>query len=403
MGLIRKSSIEEYWNSTMASQASNWFKRTMSRNRFQNILRFLYVSDHSKNCPREHPGYDPASRFRPLLNFMNRQFGRFLVPEKEICVDETLVASKGHNIMRQYIPSKAGKFRIKFWMLCESATSYILQMTVYRGRNFDPVPSGELQGTQVVTSLLSSANLLNKCYHVFCDSFFCSLNLATRLLQSNTFVTGTLRKNRPMPNVIKSADPAPNNAVYMRKGKVLCMAYRDADGKRPVRMLSTYLPAQELRSGKPKIVHVYNKNMGGVDTTDSVMKAYSGQRKNRKTWKKVLLHLYHRILHNAYILYTKNTADTPIKSRVRFIQDVVESLSDTVTINVIPARARPHDQRRNIHVGVKLLSGRKEKDCCVCSRRSQAGGRRRSRTACSFCGKGLHRCCIQFHYNCHEY
>lgn len=167
MGLIRKSSIEEYWNSTMASQASNWFKRTMSRNRFQNILRFLYVSDHSKNFPREHPGYDPASRFRPLLNFMNRQFGRFLVPEKEICVDETLVASKGHNIMRQYIPSKAGKFGIKFWMLCESATGYILQMTVYRGRNFDPVPSGELQGTQVVTSLLSSANLLNKCYHVF--------------------------------------------------------------------------------------------------------------------------------------------------------------------------------------------------------------------------------------------
>jgi hypothetical protein len=48
--------------------------------------------------------YDPASRFRPLLSYMNKQFCRFLVPERELCVDETLVATKGHSIMRQYIP-----------------------------------------------------------------------------------------------------------------------------------------------------------------------------------------------------------------------------------------------------------------------------------------------------------
>lgn len=53
MGLIKKSSIEEYWNSTMTSQASNWFKRLMPRNRFQNILKFLYISDHTRNVPPE--------------------------------------------------------------------------------------------------------------------------------------------------------------------------------------------------------------------------------------------------------------------------------------------------------------------------------------------------------------
>jgi hypothetical protein len=41
--------------------------------------------------------------------------------------------------------------------------------------------------------------------------------------------------------------------------------------------------------------------MGGVDTTDAIMKAYSGQRKNKKVHKKIILHLFHRILHNAYI------------------------------------------------------------------------------------------------------
>jgi len=123
---------------------------------------------------------------------MNQRFSRFLVPEREVCVDESLVASKGHNVMRQYIPSKAAKFGIKFWLLCESTSGYILHMSVYRGRNFDPVPAQQLQGTQVVVDLMSAANLLNRGYHVFCDSFFCSMNLAYRLLPQNTYLTGIL-------------------------------------------------------------------------------------------------------------------------------------------------------------------------------------------------------------------
>ena len=120
----------------------------------------------------------------------HKQFCRFLVPERELCVDETLVPTKGHNVMRQYIPSKVAKFGIKFWMLCESATGYILQMSVYRGRHFDPVPAGILQGTRVVVDLLTSSSLLNKGYHIFCDSYFCSINLASHLLQNLTYITG---------------------------------------------------------------------------------------------------------------------------------------------------------------------------------------------------------------------
>ncbi|CAC5368517.1 unnamed protein product [Mytilus coruscus] len=139
---------------------------------------------------------------------------------------------------------------------------------------------------------------------------------------------GTLRKNRPMPNTIRNANPTPDNPVYMRKGKMLCAAYRDDDGKKPVRMHSTPFPAQHLPSGRPRIVNGYNKNMRAVDTTDAILKAYGGQRKNRKPWKKVVLHLFHRIEHNAFIFYKKkNTSETLVKSRLRFIKEVVESLS----------------------------------------------------------------------------
>lgn len=199
-----------------------------------------------------------------------------------------------------------------------------------------------------------------------------------------------------MPNTIRNANPAPNQALYMRKGELLCIAYKDADNKKPVRMLSTFHSAQELPSGRPKIVNNYNKNMGGVDTTDAIMKAYSGQRKNKKVHKKIILHLFHRILHNAYILYQKNTSDNPVKSRVKFLQSIVEDLSSG---DMQPNRRR---RIRQINRGVVNLPGRKEKDCCICSDRRRGGQRRRSRTACTQCGRGLHRGCARLHQECRE-
>ena len=136
--------------------------------------------------------------------------------------------------------------------------------------------------------------------------------------------------------------------------------------------------------------------MGGVDTTDAIMKAYSGQRKNKKVHKKVILHLFHRILHNAYILYQKNTCDIPVKSRVKFLQSVVESLS-AENVDQIPRRRARHGKTTVVN-----FPGKKEKDCCVCSDRRRGGQRRRSRTACARCGKGLHSGCVRLHQGCQE-
>jgi hypothetical protein len=57
-------------------------------------------------------------------------------------------------------------------MLVESVTGYVLQMTVYQGKRFDPTPVGTLQGTNVVMNLMKDSRLLGKGFHVFADSFF---------------------------------------------------------------------------------------------------------------------------------------------------------------------------------------------------------------------------------------
>ncbi|XP_021365888.1 piggyBac transposable element-derived protein 4-like [Mizuhopecten yessoensis] len=227
--------------------------------------------------------------------------------------------------MRQYIPSKAAKYGIKFWILC------------------------------------------------------------------------TLRKNRPMPLTIRNADPQPGAAVYMRQGNFLCLAARDVEGKKPVRLLSTLLPAQDLGCGRPRIVNAYNHNMGAIDMNDGLLSAYGVQRKTKKVWKKVLLHIFHKIMQNAYILYRENTTDRPVLTRLNFIMQVVESLSGC-NVPGMPRRARRRVQN------LEVLPRGKEKDCCVCSSnvRHGRGVRHRSRTICSICKRGLHRHCLERHNACAE-
>ena len=92
-------------------------------------------------------------------------------------------------------------------------------------------------------------------------------------------------------------------------------------------ILSTILPAQLLPSGRLRIVNSYDKKkIVGFDQTDELMTVYasSGQRKHKKAWKGVMLSLFVRILYNAYIRYQNNISDTPVNSRVKFIQEVFE-------------------------------------------------------------------------------
>lgn len=143
--------------------------------------------------------------------------------------------TRGRTSMLQYIPTKAAKFGVKFWVLAESVTGYILRMDCYLGKTHQPTPAGESQGTNVVLSLLQNCNLLNKWYHVVCDNFFTSIPLAQKLLEKMTYITGTLRSNRKMPNAIKRpTDLQAGDTVYMRQGRILAAAHKSSTGKHKI-------------------------------------------------------------------------------------------------------------------------------------------------------------------------
>ena len=110
-----------------------------SRNRYQNILKFLHLVDKKKIPKRNDLSYKPSLRFKPLIDFVNRKF----LPRRELSVDESLVGTKGKTSMLQYIPSKRSRFGVKFWMLIESVTGYVLHMTVYQIKVITKLPNSE--------------------------------------------------------------------------------------------------------------------------------------------------------------------------------------------------------------------------------------------------------------------
>lgn len=389
MGLNKKASIQEYWNTKNISQSTPWFRQVFSRNRFQNILKFLHLVDTNKIPKRNDPNYSPASRIQPLIDFVNRKFMYYYKPRQELAVDESLMATKGRTSMMQYIPSKKAKFGVKFWMLCEAVTGYVLQINIYLGKKIEPAtPVNTLQGTHVVTKLLRGAGLLMKWYHVFTDNFFSSLQLANTLWQNRSFLTGTLRSTRPMPKMIKNANPNPGHEIYARQGEKLMCAFREKPKRKPVRLITTYYDACRSLNNRPMIVNAYNTFMGGVDLSDQMMASYNDHRRSCKVWKKVVIHIFQRILLNSYILYSQNTSDNPIMSRLEYMKTVIESLSEAHLIERQPNHGR-QPKTRNI------VSG-KIKDCTVCSDRKR-GVRHRSRTECTRCVKGLHKQCLYRH------
>lgn len=404
MGLIRKPTIFSYW-STTSSQATPWFPSLMPRERFQLIMKFFQLVRTPMPVPGD-PDYNPCARFDPIVQVANETFKQYYVPRKELSVDESLIGTKNKTQLMQYLPNKHHhKWGIKLWMLCEAATAYVYAFYVYRGKR-DNVDDTNLSH-KVVIKILEMANLLRKGYHVFIDNFFTGIALARELLTKRTYVTGTIRRNRKGLPVGLKKQLKPGEMSYFRKDELLGVAYRQKKSqKNPVLLLSTKSMATStevvarVRGApggrgpvtKPDVVLDYNDHMGGVDQSDMMLYAYLDERRTVKYWKKVTFNIINRMVVNAYILYKESMPGYSM-THYSFVVKVVEALVEEQLL-VRQERAGPAGDAGS-KLGVVAIPDKKEKDCTVCS--NPKGPRKRTRTMCIGCNKGLHGICLVKH------
>ena len=58
-------------------------------------------------------------------------FKKVYTPDRDICVDESLLGFKGRLNIIQYFPMKTSKRGIKFFVLCESKSGYAWDINIY--------------------------------------------------------------------------------------------------------------------------------------------------------------------------------------------------------------------------------------------------------------------------------
>mgnify|MGYP002804405118 CR=1 FL=1 len=412
MGLIKKRNVKHYWDLSHSSQATPFFGQVMPLWQYLIVTRMLHINDNATAKVRGDEGYDPWHKIRPVLDSLNHAFKRYYVPRQVICIDESMIGMKNRVAYIQYMPNKRhARFGIKKFEVCDSSNSYVLHVDLYSGKD---ITRGTEKGFvfNKVMSLLRSCDLLGKGYHLMTDNYYTSVSLAEELLLNKTLLTGTVRANsKGLPPEISRAKLQVEMAKYMRKKGVLACAFREKKSQRkPVLLLSTSTLADNVtvrtRSGKsimkPQIILDYNKGMGGVDVSDRKIYEFAAERSTHRYWSKVWRNLIDVSIMNAYELYKLNTDPSNVQSRHSFIVSVVEALclgQGGVSQEQIPST--PLLSRGTEEHGFALLPERKERDCAVCSDRSQPGGRKRSRHWCPACKVGVHEKCYPQFSHCH--
>ena len=358
MGIIRKPKLEDYWSDDDC-MVTPFFKKYMSRNRFQFILSNIHM--RNENIPAADKKRDKLYKLRPLLSMLDRNFKKYK-PEKAISLDEGGCPFKGRLAFKTYNPAKPNRFAIKTYQVCEATSGYCVAFDVYtaeeRQWTIDTVAQDAGITTHTVLDTLHKADCLGQGYHVYMDNYYNSPELCQELLAKKTLVCGTLKPNRSgLPKEITRNIKKMNRKVnrgkclWRRKNEMLCLLWMD---KRTVLTISTIHSAKMVNVKvnykgdtvkKPQPILMYTKYMFGVDLSDQLLAYYSLLRKSIKWWRKLMIHLVNLAMLNAYILYRKaNTGHkgSHIAFRINLVRALIEDGLPTCTdtpAQVTPRRA----------------------------------------------------------------
>ena len=76
---------------------------------------------------------DVLHKINLVYSLLNNLFADVFYPYQNLVVDESLLLFKGRLRFRQFIPSKRSRFGIKFFVLCDCLTGYVLKIIIYTG------------------------------------------------------------------------------------------------------------------------------------------------------------------------------------------------------------------------------------------------------------------------------
>ena len=313
MGICRLSRLRLYWT-TKYPYICPGICDIMSLTRFEQIYRFLHLSDSEQQVAVGQPGHDYLYKVRKLLDLLSPHFLSEYNSHEELSIDEAMIPFKGRLSIKQYMKDKPTKWGIKVFVLVDARNGYTTRLQIYTGKNSNLANSDTGLCSRVVLELLNGLEV--KCPKVYMDNYYTSPELYLTLYKKGINACGTARSHRKYyPKDLKIGKNVEMGYYdYRSNGPLLATVWKD---KLIVNFLSTIhvarcsVPVTVKRREKdgsqknvecPPLLPDYQKFMRGVDRGDQLMGYYNVGRRSKKWWKRVFSYLIEVSLLNAYVL-----------------------------------------------------------------------------------------------------
>ncbi|XP_046399947.1 piggyBac transposable element-derived protein 3-like [Ischnura elegans] len=413
---------------TRPNMRSYWMKRpdyecplvrnVMSRNRFEEIKRWLHLADNS------HLGVnDKFAKLRPFFDKLNERFAKFGIFSHELSIDEQMVPYFGRHSSKMYVKGKPVRFGFKVWCLA-SAQGYVFHFKPYAGsgdKYKTNINNGENLGLgeKVVLDLLSVVQFPGE-HKLFFDNFFTSHSLLCILGERGYFGTGTVRESRiakcPLPaskEISKIRKKGYYFSAFDRKNQIFVVRWFDNAVVTIASNCGFLIPLNQAKRWdrtarkavfipQPNLIREYNQGMGGVDLHDNGVANYRIRTRGKKWWWPLFINSLDMAAVNAWKFFQLATGDRA--SQLDFKSCIVLSLLQSgVMEETIPNQVGNRNQEEvqdpdvtnNQGLGRPPKGGlpdcvRKDKVGHLIKRLEKKSRRRYPSPCCSYIGIGSH-------------
>lgn len=286
------------------------FRAAFSYNRFFFLLQALRFDDLDTRTERLQS--DKLTAVREMYTTFNDNCMKNYSPSEFVTIDEMLYAFRGRCGFIQYMPAKPAKYGIKLYALCDAKTFYVHNFEIYCGKQKPGQFFVSNKPHDIVMRLIEP--LKNSKRNLTTDNYYGSYPLAQELLQKRITLLTTLKKNKTdiPPGFLPSPKRTVKSSLFGYQDECTLVSYVPKKNKAVI-VLSTMHDGPGVindETGKPEIIHDYNKTKSGVDTVDQKCSVASTSRNTRR-WP---LALFFRFLDmagvNSHILYVANNIST---------------------------------------------------------------------------------------------
>lgn len=296
MGQVRKKKIGDYWSTDPLIKTSI-FPRTMSRNRFLLMLRYLSFDNNDDEC--ENPNI--LFRIRKIINYFSKKFQTVYKPKQDLVLQESVVPWRGKLNFKVYNPNVVNKPGIHSRILCEADTGYICNMKLFTA---DEIKSEN----SILATLYCSSRLW---HHVYMHNYYTSVKLAKKLHDMKIGVCGTIRKNQGFPDALKNSNLELYQSKFRHKGPILLQVWRGI-GKNNLQMIST-VHGSEMQYTLKELpgMACIPKPKSLIDFNKYIKRPYGNpnaafppiSRKTKDCTRKLVMHLFNCAMFNAFHVY----------------------------------------------------------------------------------------------------